>query len=88
MANKRFTIPVNDLNLPEEDHISFQDFNRAPDTERWRGRLSLLELPEGGDGGAGGNADDSGDPIDTYHEGRDKGKITGPASPFEQGNSK
>ena len=67
MAPPRITLPIFPPFQPEEHEPTFQDWQREDDSERWRGRASLAECPEGGADGAGGNADDSGDPIDTYH---------------------
>lgn len=74
----RITWPFNDLTQPEEEPM-FQDYQHEYDIERWRGRGMMAELPEGGKHGAGGNADGSGDPIDTYHaKHRGDVLITGP----------
>lgn len=85
----RITIPLFDLNQPEEEP-TFQDFNREWDNESWRGRGSLAELPEGtGIYGAGGNADGSGDPYDTYVENHHGSLIVGPDSPLgKKGNAR
>ena len=37
---KRVIMSVNDITLPEEDSVTFQQFTEADDRERWRGRLS------------------------------------------------
>ncbi len=83
---KRVIISLNDITLPEEDNKTFAEIQQDMDAQTWRGRASLLEMPEGGPDGAGGNADDSGDPIDTYHK-HSGNPVEGPQS-FVKGSNK
>lgn len=80
--------PIFDLAEPMHER-TFSEWQREEDAEAWRGRGAVHELPELPQlGGAGGNADGQGDPIDTYHERHRGSLLVGPASSVgEKGNA-
>lgn len=75
---------------PDETSRSFEDFNQHQDMESWIGRACTIELPTlPMAGGAGGNADGSGDPIDHFVADHKGSLIVGPESPMgKKGNAR
>ena len=77
MPAPKITLPIFPPFQPPEEERTFQDWQREDDRERWIGRASLAECPEDPEW-AGGNADDSGDPIDRYNSSRTRTIRVGP----------
>jgi len=87
-----FDIHHSELTQPEAPSDQFSRIQRDMDAEGWMGRGSIMELPEdgqhGGPYGAGGNADNSGDPIDFLHaKAKESFRIAGPKDVTGKGSS-
>lgn len=86
-----FDIHHSEITQPEGPSDQFANIQRDDDAMRWMGRGSTWELPEsaphGGPHGAGGNADDSDDPIDKYGAASQSFRISGPADVTGKGNT-
>jgi hypothetical protein len=86
-----FDIHHSEVTQQEGPSDQFANIQRDDDMMRWMGRGSTFELPEsaphGGPHGAGGNADDSGDPIDKMGASSQSFRIAGPANVTEKGST-
>jgi hypothetical protein len=85
-----FDIHHSEVVQPEGPSDQFANIQRDDDMMRWMGRGSTFELPEGGEHGAGGNADGdhNDDPIVHLHEKAKKSfHITGPADVTGEGST-